>query len=387
MKKVFCNLGFLLLGSLCVFHSAAALAQSKKLFGAPLMQRYTAKDYSANPQHNTITTDKAGRLYVGNQDGILRFDGTSWELIELPDKQVGRDLTRANDDKIYVASFDTFGELVTDKNGKMGFHELLTLSGLKGKDRHVGFVWEVIHTEQGVYFHAEKALYFISYDRKTTKHWPLSENVRSVFPQQNTLYARVEGSGFSKFVDGKFVLEPDGEVFISQPLPGFIDKGSWRLLVSDQGFYRADQNGIKRLPNDAGAELKNSGAYEVLVLGDGSFVIGTRRGELFRFGKDFSVLERLKLGSFSISAMNVDNEGGLWVATEGDLVRLAMPSPWSYLDANQGVLGVAYDFEWHDNALWTASSSGIARIVPLPNGSSRYEHKTWANYEAYALNS
>ena len=387
MNRLFRDFGFLLLGIFCLLQSDAVLAQKTKLYGAPLMQRYTAKDYHANPQHNTIATDKAGRLYVGNSEGILQFDGTSWDLIELPGRQIVRDLARARDNKIYVASYDTFGELVTDKAGKISFQELLTLSGLKGKDRHVGNVWEVFDTDLGIYFRAEEALYFISYDRKTKQHWPLSQNVRSIFPQQNTLYARLDGVGFCKFIGGKFVLEPGGEAFAKQALPGMIDKGSWRLLVSDEGFYRADHSGMKLLPNNAGAELRKSGAYEVLVLGDGSFVVGTRLGELFRFGKDFTVLERLKLGSFSIAAMNVDNEGGLWVATEGDLVRLAMPSPWSYLDANQGVLGVAYDFEWHDNALWTASSSGIARIVPQENGSSRYEHKSWANYEAYGLNS
>lgn len=387
MNRLFRDFAILLMGILCLLQSEALLAQKTKLYGAPLMQRYTAKDYSANPQHNTIATDKAGRLYVGNSEGILQFDGTSWELIELPGRQIVRDMTRANDNIIYVASYDTFGELVTDKAGKISYQELLTLSGLKGKDRHVGIVWEVFHTDQGIYFRAEEALYFISYDRKIKQKWPISTSVRSIFPQQNTLYARVDGVGFCKFTAGKFVLEPGGEAFASMALPGMIDKGSWRLLVSDEGFYRADQFGMKRLPNNAGAELKNSGAYEVLVLGDGSFVVGTRLGELFRFGKDFAVLERLKLGSFSIAAMNVDNEGGLWVATEGDLVRLAMPSPWSYLDANQGVLGVAYDFEWHENALWTASSSGIARIVPQVNGSSVYEHKTWARFEAYALHS
>ena len=143
MNKPFRDIGFLLLGIFCLLQSEALLAQKMKLYGAPLMQRYTAKDYNANPQHNTIATDKAGRLYVGNSEGILQFDGTSWELIELPGRQIVRDLTRARDGKIYVASFDTFGELVTDKAGKISFQELLTLSGLKGKDRHVGIVWEV----------------------------------------------------------------------------------------------------------------------------------------------------------------------------------------------------------------------------------------------------
>lgn len=378
---------FVLLCSLCVCQSASVFAQGAKLHGEPLMQRYTAKDFNANPQHFSIATDKAGRLFVGNSEGILRYDGTSWELIELPGKQIARDLIRADDNKIYVASYDTFGELVTDKDGKISFQELLTLSGLKGNKRHVGIVWEVFKTAEGIYFRAEESLFFISYDRKKTRSWPLSENVRSVFPQKNVLYARVDGLGFTKFVNGNFELEPGGEAFSKLALAGMIDKGSWRLLVSDNGFYRADETGLKRLPNNVGSELSNSQTYEVLAMEDGSFIVGTRLGELFRFGQDFSVLERLKLGSFAVAAMSVDNEGGLWVATEGDLIRLAMPSPWSFLDASQGVQGIVSDFEWHENALWIASTGGIARIIPMPDGTSRYEAKPWVEYEAYVFDS
>ncbi|HPW32415.1 MAG TPA: GGDEF domain-containing protein [Arenimonas sp.] len=387
MNKFRRNCAIVLLTCLCLCQSSLLWAQAMKLHGAPLMQRYTAKDFNANPQHFSIATDKAGRLFVGNSEGILRFDGTTWELIELPGKQIARDLIRAKDDKIYVASYDTFGELVTDKDGKIRFQELLSLSGLKGNDRHVGIVWEVINTEEGVYFRAEETLFFISYDRKKTQSWRMAENVRTVFPQKNVLYARVDGVGFCKFVDGKFVLEPGGEEFAKRPLPGMIDRGNWRLLVSDDGFFRADQSGLKRLPNAAGSELANSEAYEVLALSDGSFAVGTRLGELFRFGQDFTVLERLKLGSFAVAAMSVDNEGGLWVATEGDLLRLAMPSPWSFLDAHQGVQGIVNDFEWHENALWIASTSGIARIVPQQDGTSRYETKPWVDYEAYVFDS
>ena len=363
------------------------MAQKTKLHGSPLMQRYTAKDFNASPQHFSITTDKAGNLFVGNSEGVLKFDGSTWELIELPGKQIVRDLVRGQDNKIYVASYDTFGELVSDKDGKINYQELLTLSGLTGKQQRIGIVWEVVSTPQGVYFRAEEALFFISYDRKTIQSWPMSVDVRSIFPQKNTLYARVDGLGFSKLVNGKLQLEPGGEAFSKRALAGIIDKGNWRLLVSDDGFYRADQTGIKRLANNAGMELAGSQAYEVLALADGSFIVGTRLGELFRFGQDFAVLERLKLGSFAVAAMSVDNEGGLWVATEGDLLRLAMPSPWSFLDAHQGVQGIVSDFEWYENALWIASTSGIARIVSLPDGKSRYEAKSWVDYEAYVFDS
>lgn len=377
----------LLLLGIGMNHSAVLYAQNAKLHGAPLMQRYTVKDYSASPQHTAIATDKTGRLFVGNTEGILLFDGTAWELIELPGKQSVNDIVRGNDNKMYVASFDTFGELLINNDGKQYFQELLSLSGLKGKDRHVGTVWTVFKTDKGIYFQAERSLFFISYDRKTRQHWPLAENVRSVFPQKDAIYARLSGVGFSKLVNGKFELEPGGSVFANQSLPGMVDKGSWRLLVSDQGFYRADATGMTLLPNYAGAELNNSLAYEVKTLADNSFVVGTQKGELFRFSSDFILLERLKLGGYAIISMNTDDEGSLWVATEGDLVRLTMPSPWSYIDAVQGVQGVAYDFEWYEGALWTANSGGVARVTPLANGTSQYELMPWVNYEAYSLNS
>ena len=62
MNRLFRDFGFLLLALFCLLQNDAVLAEKTKLYGAPLMQRYTAKDYNANPQHNTIVTDKAGRL-------------------------------------------------------------------------------------------------------------------------------------------------------------------------------------------------------------------------------------------------------------------------------------------------------------------------------------
>ena len=52
------------------------------------------------------------------------------------------------------------------------------------------------------------------------KHWPLSENQRPIFAMDNQLYARMDGVGFSRFVDGKWVLEPGGELFKEKSLPG-----------------------------------------------------------------------------------------------------------------------------------------------------------------------
>ena len=364
---------------------AAAPAFADSLAGMPLLRRFTPADYHASPNQLALTTDASGRLYVGNIEGVLRFDGETWDLITLPGNAVARDVVTGADGRIYVSSYDNFGVLTTNATGEVAFQELLTASGLQGEDRHVGTVWEAIPTPDGVYFRAEHELFFISFDRKRRGRWPLSEQTRSVYWADGMLLSRVAGVGLCRFVDGKMLPEPGAEVFADQSLPGLIAMDGWRLLVGDRGLYRSDADGIVALPDDAGAELRDSDAYEVLPLRDGSFVVATLRGELLRYGPDFKLRERINLGSYGILALATDREGGLWAATEGDLVRLALPSPWSLIGPAQGLPGNALDFEWYDGALWLATSRGFVRMQADAEGRVAAQENNWIDFEAYAL--
>ncbi len=363
------------------------LACAQSLQGAPLLRRFSPEDYNATPSHWSLATDKEGRLFVGNSEGVLRYDGEVWSLIELPGKQLGRDVVTGADQAIYIGSYDTFGWLRTTPDGETVYQELMTAVGLKGAARNVGSVWQIITTEEGVYFRGETALHFLSYDRKRVKHWPLGETQRSFYAQGNQLYARIEGLGFCRFEDGKFVLEPGGALFADKSLPGVINRPGWRLLVAEDGLYRADASGIRPLAENAGAELREARPYVVLPLPDGSFVVGSLRGDLFRFGADFKLRNHFSLGSFGITALGTDHEGGLWAATEGDLMRMSLPSPWSFIGAAQGLGGSVFDFEWHEGALWLAGTRGLVRMAPNAHGGIETRETHWVELEAFAVSS
>ncbi len=360
-------------------------AWSATIQGTPLIRRFLADDYKATPQHWAIATDGHGRLFVGNGEGVLRYDGDEWDLIDLPGRQIGRALATGKDGKIYVGSYDTFGWLRPGADGVPVYQELMTAVGLTGHDRDVGTVWQVVPTDAGVYFRADKTLYFLRYDQRESKHWPLGDNQRGISVQGRVIFARVDGVGFCRFVNGHFVLEPGGGQFSRKPLAGVINRPGWRLLVGDDGFYRADAQGIRALPGDAGSQTRGKHPYAVVSLADGSFVVGTPSGEVFHYGSDFQLREQTKLGSFGVSALGTDHEGGLWVATEGDLVRMSLPSPWSFIGAADGLDGTTYDFEWYDGALWLATTHGIVRMQPMPNGKIDSNTMPWVDMEGFAL--
>lgn len=364
--------------------SLAPRAAVPDVVGAPLQRRFLPEDYNAAPVHLAVTSDEYGRMVFGNIEGLLRYDGENWELIELPARAPVRSLAKARDGRIYVGSYDTFGWLEIDALGQTRYRELLTAAGLADSARHVGIVWEVLCTDEGVYFRTETALHFLDTRHQNPRSWPVPEDARSFYADGPRLYTRVQGLGFGRFDNGEFKLEPQGERFADTPLPDVVPMRDWRLLVADDGFYRSDSAGIARIHSGDGDLLRGAEAYSARRLADGSLVVGTRGGALLHFNANLTLRQRLELGRHSIEALGTDGEGGLWAATEGGLVRLSLPSPWSFLGPAHGLNGNIYDFEWFDGALWLAGSRGVARLQ-AGAASESAERKPWVDYEAYAL--
>ncbi|WP_460457136.1 ligand-binding sensor domain-containing diguanylate cyclase [Arenimonas alkanexedens] len=364
---------------------AATSVAASALPGEPLARHFSPEETRAAPSHYDIATGVDGEIFVGNYDGVLHYDGVDWRLVPLPGDVPGRALATGSDGLVYVGSYDSFGRLVRNAEGDFVYEELMTRAGLRGEDRNIGIVWDVLATEAGVWIHAENTLYFLPYQDLETKAWPLPPDVRSFFAAGQDLLVRVAGKGLCRFTDGRFELIPGGAEFADRSLAGVVPRKSGNLLVASDGLFISDPDGIRRMSGNADARIAGKKPYVVQVLGDESIMIGTREGELIHVDADLQANKILDLGGFSVRAMGLDREAGLWVATENDLVRFSLPSPWSFLGQDQGLVGRPSDFEWYDDALWLASTRGLQRLTTQADGSIRTERLPWTAYEAQAL--
>lgn len=157
------------------------------------------------------------------------------------------------------------------------------------------------------------------------------------------------------------------------------------MLIGDEGFYRADATGVRPMAGGAGAVLRTHTPYAVRTLGNGEFVVSTLNGPLLRFSAGGELRERIHAGDYTALALGTDREGGLWTATEAELLRFSIPSPWSSIGVSQGLQGTVADFEWHDDALWLATSRGLARMRGGKDGRIEPEALPWVDLEGFAL--
>lgn len=331
--------------------------------GEPLLQRFTPADFKATPYLFGIARDNEGRLYIGNNDGVLRLQGREWQTIPLPGGMAAGSLARGIDGRVYLAGYDSFGYIETAANGDAVYHDLRDAFGLKGAERSLGWLWQVTAVADGVYFRAQRRLLFYRFDGHH-QQWPLPENGGGFSPWHGGLYNQSKADGLQRFDSGRLVPVAGGEALRGHRGAELIDQGDSALIVSVNGFFRLRGDRVTAIevpPMPPSAGIFGS----VLVLPDGHFVVGTNAGELLEYDAGAHLLSRHKIARASIGGLEYDNENGLWASSEDELVRLQLPSQWTRIDMSD-LGGVVGDCELHGGSLWVARGSrGLVRMTDV----------------------
>lgn len=375
-----------ILAALGLMAGAALAVPPRPSSGAPILTRYAAADYPAAPKHVAVAAAADGRVWVGNVEGVLRYAAGRFDLIRLPHRGVGRALAIGPRGEVYVGSYDQFGRLDPRRDGGVDYVDLKARFGLEGAARFIGEVWDIAVLGDAVYFQTSRHLYVLHADGRSVVLTPPGI-LRSAFAAGGALYSRVEGLGLTRVGDEGFSLVAGGARFAHE---GIYDLRAWEsgglLLLSERsGFLRADAAGVRVLASDAGALLAQGEAYDVAELADGSLAVGTLGGEILRFDRALRLLARFRASEWPIMQLATDREGGLWIATQGDLVRAALPSPWTRFDAGDGLSGAIQDAVWYEGARWVASSRGALVEQPGAAGLQRFARVPGLREEVWDL--
>lgn len=112
---------------------------------------YNYKNYKGGIQNWGITVSPGQVLYSSNNNGLLRYNGNDWALLEPGERSTVRAVCCIGT-RIYTAGDNNIGYWQYDANGKINYTSLLSLVnklGIKGET-----FWSIAETEGKVYFHS-----------------------------------------------------------------------------------------------------------------------------------------------------------------------------------------------------------------------------------------
>ena len=362
----------LVLITLCAALKLDASAQGGKVEAPSLFtERFSPAQYDAHNQNWAVLQDDRGVVYVGNTSGVLEYDGRTWRTVTSEVEHV-RSLARDESGVIFVGGRGEIGWLVPDSMGVLRYESLIHHLPLDARD--FVDVWTTHATSDGVYFQSFGQIMRWADGRFHV--WNTSNRYHKAFEVRDRFYVREEGVGLLATVGDELKLTPGGERFAETKVDALLShSGDILVLTRDEGFLL--RNGQTQEYEFVQSEVDNylrvhrpysavaipvaggRSQYAISTIGGGVAVID-EEGQLVRTLREKARLETDDL----VLDVYPDTQGGLWLALNNGIVRVAVPSPVSHFGRDLGLEGVVSGAGRVEGELYAATAVGLFRLEP-----------------------
>jgi signal transduction histidine kinase len=331
--------------------------------GLPFITNFSPKVYRQGPQNFAILQDQTGLLYLGNNNGVVVYDGHNWELIQVSNQSEVHSLAEDANGTIYVGAQGEFGFLQKNsRNGDLEYVSMLHL--IPESERNFNDIWDIYALEDKLIIRTTAGMFLIGSDKsiKTIKF--LTSTHRSFFVN-NDIFVREENFGLRRLEGDSLVEIPGGDRFLHDQVYAMVRFNEREILVHAQnaGLLIYDGKDFKAFDSPANNTVKGQGVH-AKVLPDGTVALGTRRDGLIIINDRGEILQHLTtaegLINESVWGIVIDKfTGNLWVATNNGLSFVETQSPFTSYQSLSGLPAQVYHMINHRNVIYAATSLGV----------------------------
>lgn len=307
-----------------------------------------------------------GTMVVGGNASLLVFDGSQWRSHKTRHNERIRDLIVDDNGRIWVASSDEFGYFEAGQSGALQYTSLR--EHVPESIGNISEVRSVRLVAGGTLFHTYDNLFF--WDGVVLRTLPRDEDILRLTATDGD---RIYANAGNRLLDASTLAQGDTPKLLPTKFQWpasmrstFIEpwgEGQFLLGTTASGLYVLSEAGVE--PFSSSDVLAQSWPYKVLRLPDQTIAVATIRNGIFRLTADGEVLEHINTANGlrvnATIAMALDQQGGLWLAQQGAIARVALLDGLRMYDHTFDVPG-ANDVELHQGRLFIANINGVSEL-------------------------
>lgn len=288
----------------------------------PHVVNYNKQSYSGGLQNWKVRQDKNGLIYVANNEGLLTYDGTFWNLYPLPNKTIVRSLEISDDSRIYVGGQDEIGYFQAGKSGRLEYHSLLDL--MPAKSRVFGDVWEIVIYNKEVFFRCSYHVFRLAAGRVTD--CAPESNWQFLGKCNGKLYAEDSKSGLNVWEGDNWLPAISNSSFLSHdPITGMIPLASGGALVTTLKSGLFTFKGTELSPSGFSNEevFKKERIYAAASLDTDRIVLATSNAGIFVIDTSGNIIQSISaaegLQNDNVLSILPDREGNIWLGLDNGI--------------------------------------------------------------------
>lgn len=352
---------------------------------SPPIDNFPPKSYNAASQNWDIDVDDAGVIYVANNDGLLSFDGQSWDFYSLPGGSIIRSVY-VFEDKIFTGSYKEFGYWSKDPTGKLDYFSLIPEHLKEHMDSEE--FWQIMSFQGDIYFRSFAAVY--KYDHNTVV--PVSQTgTNRMLVYKNNLILAVRGQGLFSLKENNALAKLQNNYNLKdEKVIDMAVQGDDLIIGTSNALFRYNGDSIIRIDDfKLKQSLKYSELNHIMALDERRLLLGTVKNGLMVYDtvdKSFSVFNKQN-GLQNNTVLGFANfKGHIWLSLDSGIDHLELNSSVEFFTDDSGELGTVYDLIFDDKELFLGSNTGVYQFqndaLKILDGS---EGHTW-NFESISAN-
>ena len=347
----------------CVFSLFSSLSRGSSIPFSPIVRSYSVSNYNAGIQNWSVAQDERGIMYVGNNKGLLEFDGNRWKLHELPTKNIVRTVYIGEDGKIFVGSFEEFGYFERDSLDSLVYHSL--------KDEVKDFrfqndeIWSIVPVQDEIVFQSFGSLFI--YDGHTVRGIRTKSLPLNLFQVGDTFYSQLINEGLSIFINDGFEHLIDRKLLgDSDVMAGLSYDDGALLLTRNSGGFIYQHGKVVKWHTECDAELEKYTVNRAVMTKDSCYIIGTISNGVYAIDKKGRLLWKentdSRLQNNTVLGLYCDADNNVWVALDEGIAYILNNSLVYYYEPPYRKIGMIYDVLVKEDEAYVASNQGVYRM-------------------------
>ena len=348
-----------------IFLILSLRATGQNTIGLPEIINYTKHAYNAGTQNWDIRQGQNGVLYFGNNEGLLSFDGTFWNLYPLPNRTIIRAIEIGKDQKIYTGGQNEFGFFAPDKNGFLVYHSLLNL--IPQQDRSFDDVWNICFYGNDIFFRTNKRIFQLSNNKITV--YPTRSEWRYLGVCNRMLIAEDLQNGALLYQNGSWIPFLRNSVLPTASLiTSIVPLDEKRSLIATfkEGLFVYDQKNLYRLHSPDLDFLQKKSIYKAIPVDNDRIALATSFDGCHIIDEKGNLIQSLThsegLQNNNIRSIFSDKDKNLWLGLDNGVDFIAFNNAVNHVYPETQNIGSGYSSIVFKGQLYLGTSNGLYKV-------------------------
>lgn len=328
----------------------------------PPIENFGISDYGAGSQNWAISQDDNNHIYVGNNKGLLEYNGSAWKLYPSYNSTIIRSV-KVIENKVYTGFYMDFGYWEKDSTGVFEFHSLVKDLKLELiEDEHF---WNIEARDEWILFQSLDRIYLYNTLDSVSEVIDFQTTRAKIFNLNDGIYVQRQEQGLFTIRNGSLELISDNDVFKKELVIGLHEWHNQRLVITEKGdfFIWNGKESIEEWDLNSLNEFVELNIYSSLKLKNGGLILGTISNGFIHLDSGGRLLQSVNfehgLNNNTVLSVYEDTDENLWLGLDNGISIVNLNSAFRVFKDSKGKLGAVYASLDHDGWLYLGTNQGL----------------------------